>query len=123
MPSPPKPYPLIGPLDGESSMSKGGKPKDVFDVERIREIIELMEQHDLCEVDLQQGDEKIKLNRGPTSADVCRSADRPLPCCRAGADAVRDACRAGRAPRGPSRSTPPWSARFTRVRIPIPNRS
>ena len=45
-------------------MSKGGKPKDVFDVERIREIIELMEQHDLCEVDLQQGDEKIKLNRG-----------------------------------------------------------
>ncbi len=45
-------------------MSKGGKPKDVFDVERIREIIELMEQHDLSEVDLQQGDEKIKLNRG-----------------------------------------------------------
>ena len=42
-------------------MSKGGKPKDVFDVERIRQIIELMEQHDLCEVDLQQGDEKIKL--------------------------------------------------------------
>lgn len=45
-------------------MSKGGKPKDVFDVERIRQIIELMEQHDLSEVDLQQGDEKIKLNRG-----------------------------------------------------------
>jgi acetyl-CoA carboxylase biotin carboxyl carrier protein len=44
-------------------MSKGGKPKDVFDVERIRQIIELMEQHDLREVDLQQGDEKIKLNR------------------------------------------------------------
>ena len=45
-------------------MSKGGKPKDVFDVERIRQIIELMEEHDLSEVDLQQGDEKIKLNRG-----------------------------------------------------------
>ena len=45
-------------------MSKGEKPKDVFDVERIRQIIELMEQHDLSEVDLQQGDEKIKLNRG-----------------------------------------------------------
>ena len=28
-------------------MSKGGKPKDVFDVERIRQIIQLMEQHDL----------------------------------------------------------------------------
>ena len=45
-------------------MTKGAKPKDVFDVERIREIIELMEQHDLSEVDLQQGEEKIKLNRG-----------------------------------------------------------
>lgn len=36
----------------------------MFDIERIRQIIELMEQHDLCEVDLQQDDEKIKLNRG-----------------------------------------------------------
>lgn len=45
-------------------MSKGGQPKDVFDVERIRQIIKLMEQHDLSEVDLQQGEEKIKLNRG-----------------------------------------------------------
>jgi acetyl-CoA carboxylase biotin carboxyl carrier protein len=45
-------------------MSKAEKPEDVFDIERIRKIIELMEQHDLCEVDLQQGGEKIKLNRG-----------------------------------------------------------
>ncbi len=45
-------------------MSKGGKPKDVFDLERIRQIIELMEEHDLSEIDLQQGDEKIKLGRG-----------------------------------------------------------
>lgn len=58
-------------------MSKGGKPMDVFDVERIREIIELMEQHDLSEVDLQQGDDKIKIGRGgqpvayaPTPAPV-----------------------------------------------------
>jgi len=45
-------------------MSKGGKPRDVFDVERIRQIIQLMEEHDLGEVDLKQGDEKIKLRRG-----------------------------------------------------------
>ena len=45
-------------------MTKGQKPKDVFDVTRIREIIELMEEHDLSAVDLQQGEEKIKLNRG-----------------------------------------------------------
>lgn len=48
-------------------MSKGGQPKDVFDVERIRQIIKLMEQHDLSGVDLQQGDEKIKLNRGASA--------------------------------------------------------
>ena len=52
-------------------MSKDGKPKDVFDVERIRQIIELMEQHDLSEVDLQQGDEKIKLGRGPHRPRLC----------------------------------------------------
>jgi acetyl-CoA carboxylase biotin carboxyl carrier protein len=40
-------------------MSKGLKPKDVFDVDRIRQIIRLMEEHNLSEVDLQQGDEKI----------------------------------------------------------------
>lgn len=46
-------------------MSKGGKPGgDVFDVARIRQIVELMEQHELAEIDLQQGDEKIKLTRG-----------------------------------------------------------
>ena len=36
----------------------------MFDVGRIRQIIELMEQHELVEVDLQEGDEKIKLKRG-----------------------------------------------------------
>jgi acetyl-CoA carboxylase biotin carboxyl carrier protein len=51
-------------------MNRGGKPKDVFDLERVRQIIELMEQHDLGEVDLQQGEEKIRLKRGgsPTFA-------------------------------------------------------
>jgi acetyl-CoA carboxylase biotin carboxyl carrier protein len=45
-------------------MTKGGKAQDVFNLERMRQIIELMEQHDLTEVDLQQGDDKIKLCRG-----------------------------------------------------------
>ncbi len=65
-------------FDGEPGMTKGGKPKDVFDVERIREIIELMEQHDLSEVDLQQGEEKIKLNRGG-SAPVYAAAPPAAP--------------------------------------------
>ncbi|TWT48151.1 Acetyl-CoA biotin carboxyl carrier [Rubripirellula amarantea] len=75
-------------------MSKGGKPKDVFDVERIREIIELMEQHDLSEVDLQQGDEKIKIGRGqtapvyaPAAAPVAAAAPSPAAPAAPAADA------------------------------------
>jgi acetyl-CoA carboxylase biotin carboxyl carrier protein len=60
-------------------MSKGGQPKDVFDVERIRQIIKLMEQHDLSEVDLQQGEEKIKLNRGAVAPVRTAVAAIPAP--------------------------------------------
>ena len=58
-------------------MSKGGKPKDVFDVDRIRQIIELMEQHDLGEVDLQQGEEKIRLSRGSSQAPMMAAPMMP----------------------------------------------
>ncbi len=54
--------------DGDNSMSKGGKSSgDVFDIERIRQIVELMEEHELSEVDLQQGDDKIRLARGSSA--------------------------------------------------------
>ncbi|MEM7455260.1 MAG: acetyl-CoA carboxylase biotin carboxyl carrier protein [Planctomycetota bacterium] len=36
----------------------------VFDVERIREFIEMMKEHELNEVDLRQSDKRIKLRRG-----------------------------------------------------------
>jgi acetyl-CoA carboxylase biotin carboxyl carrier protein len=76
-------------------MSKGGKPKDVFDVERIRQIIELMEEHDLSEVDLQQGDEKIKLGRGqaggaPVYAPAPAAAAPPAASSGAGSSAAVD---------------------------------
>ncbi len=59
-------------------MSKGGKPTgSVFDVARIKEIVELMEQHDLVEVDLQEGDDKIKLNRGFAAAPQMIAAPAP----------------------------------------------
>ncbi len=61
-------------------MSKGGKsPDDVFDIERIRNIIELMEQHELSEVDLQQGDEKIKLSRGASAPIYAAPPASPPP--------------------------------------------
>jgi acetyl-CoA carboxylase biotin carboxyl carrier protein len=60
-------------------MSKGAKPKDVFDVDRIRQIIELMEQHELSEVDLQEGEEKIKLKRGGAAQLVAAPMAVPAP--------------------------------------------
>jgi acetyl-CoA carboxylase biotin carboxyl carrier protein len=36
-----------------------------FDLERIKELIHLMEEHDLTEVDLHKGDQRCRLRRGP----------------------------------------------------------
>ncbi|MCO6455837.1 MAG: acetyl-CoA carboxylase biotin carboxyl carrier protein [Pirellulaceae bacterium] len=47
-------------------MADGENPeRKVFDVERIRELVELMKEHDLSEVDLRQADQRIRLARGP----------------------------------------------------------
>jgi acetyl-CoA carboxylase biotin carboxyl carrier protein len=37
--------------------------QDIFDVRKIRRLVELMKEHDLSEIDLQQGDVKIQLRR------------------------------------------------------------
>ncbi|QDV83218.1 acetyl-CoA carboxylase biotin carboxyl carrier protein [Planctomycetes bacterium TBK1r] len=59
-------------------MSKGKQPGDnVFDLERIRDIVKLMEEHDLTEVDLQQGDDRIKLGRGGPAAVAPVAAPAP----------------------------------------------
>lgn len=36
---------------------------DIFDVCKIRRLVEMMKDHDLCEIDLQQGDVRIQLRR------------------------------------------------------------
>lgn len=51
------------PGQSASGQSSAG---DVFDIDRIRQIVELMEQHELNEVDLQQSDDRIRLTRGGT---------------------------------------------------------
>jgi acetyl-CoA carboxylase biotin carboxyl carrier protein len=38
---------------------------DVFDVRKIRRFIELMNEHELSEIDLRQADQRIRLRRGP----------------------------------------------------------
>lgn len=48
----------------------GPNPGDVFDVRKIRRLVELMKEHDLGEIDLRQGEQRIQLRRGGTPAVV-----------------------------------------------------
>jgi acetyl-CoA carboxylase biotin carboxyl carrier protein len=44
--------------------NSGTGPGDIFDVKKVRRLVEMMEQHDLAEIDLRQGDQRIRLRRG-----------------------------------------------------------
>ena len=52
------------------SSNSGPIPGDVFDVKKVRKFIELMNEHDLSEVDLRQGDQRIRLRRGPENVTM-----------------------------------------------------
>jgi acetyl-CoA carboxylase biotin carboxyl carrier protein len=39
-------------------------PGDVFDVRKIRRLVELMNEHELAEIDLRQGEQRIRLRKG-----------------------------------------------------------
>lgn len=43
--------------------NEGSGAGDVFDVRKVRRLVELMNEHDLAEVDLRQGDQRIRLRR------------------------------------------------------------
>jgi acetyl-CoA carboxylase biotin carboxyl carrier protein len=50
--------------------NSGSSPGDVFDVRKVRKFIELMNEADLAEIDLRQGDQRIRLRRGPETVTV-----------------------------------------------------
>lgn len=43
--------------------SASSGPGDVFDVRKIRRLVELMNEHELAEIDLRQADQRIRLRR------------------------------------------------------------
>ena len=45
-------------------MSASANSQDVFDVRKIRRLVELMNEHDLSEMDLRQGEQRIRIRRG-----------------------------------------------------------
>lgn len=75
-------------------------PSNVFNVETIRSLVELMKQHDLSELDLREGDQKISLKRGsqtPIYAAPPQMA-APQPAAYAAAPTVASAPSGGDAP-------------------------
>ncbi len=44
--------------------ASGPNQGDIFEIKRIRRLVELMNEHDLAEVDLRQGDLRIRLRKG-----------------------------------------------------------
>ena len=49
----------------ESESSSSESSQNVFEVERIRRLVELMKEHDLSEVDLRESRQRIRICRGP----------------------------------------------------------
>ena len=60
-------------------MAKAKEETSVFDVKKVRELIELMEEHDLNEVDLRQSDQRLRLRRGGKMTSVQASPAAPAP--------------------------------------------
>lgn len=71
------------------------KEESVFDVKRIREFIELMEERDMSEIDLKQADQRIRLRRG---AEPVAYTAAPAPVAAAPAAAASSPSAAAPAP-------------------------
>lgn len=48
----------------EDEPSKDSKSAEVFNVGKVRQLVELMDDHELSEIDLRQGPQRIRLRRG-----------------------------------------------------------
>src|SRR5690606_16005862 len=51
---------------GETAMaSMGSNSGDIFDHRKLRRLVQLMQEHDLTEIDLRQADSRLRIRRGP----------------------------------------------------------
>jgi acetyl-CoA carboxylase biotin carboxyl carrier protein len=75
---------------------EGDAPGDIFDVRRIRRLIELMKEHELSEIDLRDGDVRVRLRKG---GEMIVAETRPA---AATAPAATAASGGGAAPAAPA---------------------
>jgi acetyl-CoA carboxylase biotin carboxyl carrier protein len=52
---------------------------DIFDVRKVRRLVELMDEYDLSEIDLRQGEQRVRLRRGPETIAVSASPTMGMP--------------------------------------------
>ena len=79
-------------------MGKAKEESSVFDVKQVRELVELMESHDLNEVDLKQADQRIRLRRGIAGGPVTYTGPPVAPAPSAAAAATTAPATAAAAP-------------------------
>lgn len=80
--------------------TSNSNPGDVFDVRKVRRLVELMNEHDLAEIDLRQADQRIRLRKGGDPVLTAVPAAAPAPVAAAPAPAAPGA--AGGAPAAPA---------------------
>jgi acetyl-CoA carboxylase biotin carboxyl carrier protein len=76
--------------------------QDIFDVRKIRRLVELMKEHDLSEMDLQQGELRIQLRRADLAAPLVAA---PAPRLVAAAPAGAPTAETSAAPQPEPKST------------------
>ncbi len=67
----------------------GSNSGDIFDHRKIRRLVQLMDEHDLSEIDLRQADTRLRIRRGPEQvAQVIETAGFAAPAPRPATPAV-----------------------------------
>lgn len=65
--------------DSGENQGQEAQADDVFSVERIRSLVELMKEHDLREVDLRHFRQRIRICRGPQEVAMMAAPAMPAP--------------------------------------------
>lgn len=63
---------------------------DIFDVKKVRRLVELMKEHDLAEVDLRQGEQRVRIRRGAEAFFAATPAVSAAPATATPAPAVAE---------------------------------
>jgi acetyl-CoA carboxylase biotin carboxyl carrier protein len=98
---------------GDTGMTTPASSPDMFDVRKIRRLVELMKEHDLNEIDIQQGEVRIQLRRAGNGTNP----SAVLPVQAAGGEAL-PAMQPG-APRPAAASEPAAETRVAVIKSPM----